>query len=635
MTRAAIYNRCSTDMEAQVSALETQVAESKEIVSGMGWKLVKQYVESESATTRNRPLYQQLLCDISEHRFDVLVVKSIDRINRNVRDFYFLLDCLTQNQVKLYLYLERKYYEAGDSLITGIKAILAEDFSRELSRKIRNAHARRQKLQSGLNISREMFGWNKTGKNQFELNKEESEYYRQAFDLAREGYGFRKIAKIMYERGARTRHGKELTEVHWRNMLRSPRAHGEVILHRDNYNFETKKREKLPPEDWIHIKDALPAIVSEEAHKEILQILDNRAEETNEQNQFKRGTKERGSGLFSNKLICACCGKHYYRITDTSAMGKMSVWKCASYINYGKKTYNSAGCNNIMVRESILKTLIGEKCQELFDAFFVEDDNLVEETLEVLQRAFTLEDVGNKRKSLLAGREKLLQRKERLMEKLMDGIITDADFKKTNRILKQEINEIEKELSQIQVRQENYRSCESRLLEIKEKILQEKMIEDAKANYIFEKIDRMRVFPDGRIQIYFNRKSLLGIMEIHPESYILAVDSADGDTAGEDAANGDAVNGYTADGDAVNGDAADDMMFEVWYRHITLSEERRQKHRELIYHAMKENPYITIPGLAEQLQFTQSYVSLRIKELKSEEKIYYDRKKGEKCWKII
>ena len=41
MTRAAIYNRCSTDMETQLSALETQVAESREIVANMGWELVR------------------------------------------------------------------------------------------------------------------------------------------------------------------------------------------------------------------------------------------------------------------------------------------------------------------------------------------------------------------------------------------------------------------------------------------------------------------------------------------------------------------------------------------------------------------------------------------------------------------
>ena len=42
------------------------------------------------------------------------------------------------------MYIERKFYTADDALITGIKAILAEEYSRELSKKINNAHRHRQ-----------------------------------------------------------------------------------------------------------------------------------------------------------------------------------------------------------------------------------------------------------------------------------------------------------------------------------------------------------------------------------------------------------------------------------------------------------------------------------------------------------
>lgn len=501
--RAAIYNRCSTDMETQRSALETQVAESREIVVAMGWELVTQYVEAESATTKNRPLYQKMLEDISGHRFDVLVIKSIDRINRNVRDFYFLLDCLTQNQVKLYLYLDRKYYDAGDSLITGIKAILAEDFSRELSRKIKNAHERRQKLQSGLNITRKMYGWDKIGKDSFALNEREAMYYRQAFDLVREGYGYRRIAGILYERGARTDNGGQLSEVQWRNMLRSPRAHGEVILKQDKYNFEAKKREKLPTEEWIHIKDALPAIISEESHREILEILDARAKQVNDANQFRRGNGERGKGIFAHKLECACCGKYYYRVNHPTRLGSSTLWKCASYINHGKKSHSQAGCDNVILQENTLKKYILEECNQQLTINMEEENHIITATLDVLRQVMNNSDTTSQRKSMQNSYEKLLQKKERLLTKLLDGTITDADYKRADRRLQQDIDMATHALDKFEQEQEQTMIGEERIRLLHKRMIRENYMEEVRTRCLIRMIHKIEVFPDGKLQIHF------------------------------------------------------------------------------------------------------------------------------------
>ena len=81
MERAVIYNRCSTEEEAQVNALQVQVQESREIVGNQGWMLVEQYIESQSATTAGkRTEYQRLLADMETNLFDIIVIKSIDII---------------------------------------------------------------------------------------------------------------------------------------------------------------------------------------------------------------------------------------------------------------------------------------------------------------------------------------------------------------------------------------------------------------------------------------------------------------------------------------------------------------------------------------------------------------------------
>ena len=281
MQRVAIYNRCSTEEEAQKNALEVQAAESLELVESKkeeGWKIVAQYVELQSGTsTGKRKEYLKLVENIRQNKYDLVVVKSIDRLARNAKDWYLFLDCLTKHNTRLYLYLERKFYQSEDALVTGIKAILAEEFSKELSAKIKNAHRRRQQKQSGLNITREMFGWNKVGKDEFEVNLKEAAYFLMACQLVEAGCGFRKIANALYELGARSKCGKRISEVQWRNMLRSPRAYGTVVLHKKEYDFVRKERKEIPKDEWIVINDALPALISFEYYKQLQEILDIRA----------------------------------------------------------------------------------------------------------------------------------------------------------------------------------------------------------------------------------------------------------------------------------------------------------------------------------------------------------------------
>lgn len=58
--RCAIYNRCSTTEEAQNRAIETQAAESVEIVQALGGVICCQYIEQESGTTtKKRTQYGQ------------------------------------------------------------------------------------------------------------------------------------------------------------------------------------------------------------------------------------------------------------------------------------------------------------------------------------------------------------------------------------------------------------------------------------------------------------------------------------------------------------------------------------------------------------------------------------------------
>lgn len=137
MLRAVIYCRVSTDEETQTNSLENQIQQCLEIITKNKWIHIYSYIDEgkSGTTTKHRNAYQKLLQDMEQDKFDIIVVKNQDRLMRNTKEWYHFIDKLTRNEKKLYFYMENKFYSPDDTLITGIKAILAEEYSRDLSKK--------------------------------------------------------------------------------------------------------------------------------------------------------------------------------------------------------------------------------------------------------------------------------------------------------------------------------------------------------------------------------------------------------------------------------------------------------------------------------------------------------------------
>lgn len=501
MIRACIYNRCSTEEEAQINALGIQALESREIVISKGWTIAAQYIESQSGTTSyKRTEYQRLLDDLERDLFDVVVIKSIDRLTRSAKDWYIFLDRLTKNNKKLYIYIDNKFYTTDDSLLTGIKAILAEDFSRELSKKIKNAHKRRQEKKSGLNITVPIFGWDKVDKDVYVLNEEEAEAYKLAFVLAEEGKGFYSIANMMFDRGVRSKRGTRISEVQWRKMLYSPRAHGTVVLHTTEYDFETKETKKVPENDWIILENALPPIVSKEYQEKVLEVLRERTAPNNFINYTRNMTRV---GLYdlSGKIYCSECGKPYYRNKMISQNRKIIAWKCSTAMTRGRKTKEKlTGCNNINVTEDTVYKEIKEVFNKQYETLFGKEDGIIEETLTILQRVF----YGGRGKRDLEKLEKELQKlkkkKEVLSHKLMDEVISDEDFIPLHRELKDKIEKLQMQIDSIKENNQEYIDYDDRLYKIKQ-ALYDAVAEEAKTKELVKTIEKIIVYPDGRLQI--------------------------------------------------------------------------------------------------------------------------------------
>ena len=596
MERICIYNRCSTEEENQKNALEIQAQESVEIVRRhVGGQIVDQFVESQSgSTSAKRSKYQQMLSCIEQKKYTIVVIKSIDRLVRNTKDWYLFLDCIVRNNTRLYIYIDNKFYSPEDSLITGIKAILAEEFTRELSKKIKNAHKRRQTNKSGYNICSEMFGWNKISKDIYEVNEEEANAIRQAYELIERGYGFDRLSKEMFQRGVRSRNQKKIAPTTWRKMLRSPRMYGKVILHRTEYDFNLHKAVLMPETEWVFCEDALPPIVSREYYLRMLEIMDKRSRACNI-SESQAMPKSGGKHELSGKIICGMCGNVFYRRKQSLKDGKRAVWVCSNYINKGtKQEDNPEGCQGIFLIEDVLKEFIFNAYVERFQNSESMDRYLIDETLRILCSTLSGADYNSKIKKMERERIKLQRNKDKSFDKLMDGVLSDQDYKAFMGRIDEQLQKVSCELDELKAEMSSVEDMEKRLLGIKKELKQGDVLKEALKTEVVGKVQEIRVYEDQMLDIRFDR-------------YKVAVckDCAD---------------------------VSDLYTVRIRYEYVYEGDKQLADMRERIKAYIVAKEKVTVKEIMETFEVSQSRAYSRLRELKTEGIVEYERNRDGGYW---
>lgn len=462
--RVVFYARVSTEEEEQLNAIELQIEENRSTIKELGGTLVDEYIDrGKSGTmTKKRDEYLRLYEDMSTDKFDIICIKDQDRLMRNTKDWYLFVDRLVQTGKRLYIYLEGKFFvPADDALITGIKAIMAEEYSRNLSKKLNNYNNRRlEKARAGEKVrlqgSGNAYGWDKKD-GAYVINPEQFKIRRLMCELTLQGKGTTEVAKILNDRGYRTSVGKLWTAQHIPKFIYDEKNIGTLIIHKERKDFNSKSRVYLPPEEWVTIENALPPVVTPEEWKRLCEIREERT-------TLIRGKyvgKKRG-GYFTGKLVCGCCGAPYWRKQKTT---KEEYWVCRTKQTKGRKTrkkntvsgkigeINEAGCDN----NNISYTDLMEILQRIADQLSANTDQIKADMLKWLEElrekivrstaSYTEEDLRKEK-----------TRRDRLLDSYLDGIIPKETYQRKNQDIEAKIKLIQRDLD----------SCKSQIEDIKD-----------------------------------------------------------------------------------------------------------------------------------------------------------------------
>lgn len=626
LMRAVIYCRCSTEEESQRSALWQQVRESRESVERQGWVLVDEYIESASGTTvRKRDEYQRLYEDMMTDKFDIIQIKSQDRLMRNTKDWYLFLDRLITNGKRLFIYIENKFYSTDDSLITGIKAILAENYSRELSVKLNNAHRHRQKQGKVFIMPPSTRGYRKLSKSEVVIDEDEADAIRLMFQLVIEGMGSRTCAWILRQQGKKDHRGKYYDEQSIRRIIRNPLYCGTVMQNKVHYNFETKKYESVPKEQWVVHENAVPAIVSKDVWEAANKAMDARIQQgTNTRSGEDRNDslgdgnyivemdkKGKNTGKFdlSGKIVCGLCGCHYHRSFRRRYKDEALLveWKCSTYLKYGRKDVHTMrpqvykvranqeqkGCENIHLDEQRLYGLLNEICEDYYKEYQMSGRDLTDKTIHILQKVFDKSKSQKKLEKLNKEMQNLKQLESRLLDKLLQSVISDSDFKVKKAEIEKRIQVLSEEMNAICHTQSAKAVMAQRLKSIRTD-LEKEVIQKAAVLELLEQIDRIVVKPE-RLEICFK----MGTFQ----------------------------NGL---GGVKNG-------FKITLPVDEKISPKKQKLKELehIVAMIQENPHITARQIASIQGISLSAANGRLGRLKKAGRIRFNGKGGKGTWEIL
>ena len=507
--RAVFYARVSTAEEEQLNAIELQIEENRNTITKHGWKKVDEYIDRSKSGTmvKGRDEYQRLYEDLLGDAFDVVVIKDQERLMRNTLDWYLFINRLVQTGKILYMYLEDKFYSPDDALITGIKAIIAEEFSRNLSKKLHNYHdGRIEKARKGLEIdlqgSGNVFGWDKVD-GKYVINPEQAKVRRLMCEGIMARKGSTQIAKELNDAGYRNTVGKPWKPMDIPKFVYDCKNVGTMIINRERHDFESKQTVKLPESEWVYVKGALPPIVTEEEWALIEKIHEERVVATG---CNRRGKKTSGYS-FSGKLVCGVCGAPYWRKTKTS---NEEYWVCSTKQQKGRKTrardavggkageINPEGCDNENISYNALMeimAIVSERLQA--DTGFIREFMLGR--LDTYEKRITEANRGATEADL----QREISRKDKLLDAYLDNLLTKEEYQRKALALDDHILELRREveankanledLVEIQRVRENIDAEVAQYLDENEQL---------KVEFVLEHLSQVIIYPDKVLVIF-------------------------------------------------------------------------------------------------------------------------------------
>lgn len=420
-----------------------------------------------SGTNFNRPGFQEMLLDIENGNVSMVVVKDMSRFGRNYLEVGMYTEIrFPEFDVRFVAVNDGVDSERDDNDFTPFRNIINEWYAKDTSKKIRAVF--RAKGMSGKRLSTHApYGYIMDSEGNLQVDEEAAPVVRLVFQLAMEGNGPGKIARIlremeiitpstlMYERIGKCRWYDPNNLCTWSsrtivNLLEQPQYLGHTVNFRTTKKSYKSKKKILNSEDkWVIFEHTHEALITQEQW-DIVQ---------KNRQQRRRPTRMGDMGMFSGLLFCADCG-HVMNLNRSKSWKK----RCENYTCGAYKGYKHP-CTAHYIRVEALEQIVLENLREVISFARDYEDEFVQRAIDN-QMAARLKDLAQSKRILEQNTRRIAEIDaiiKRLYEDNIIGKLTDERFNKMTADYEREQDALEKSRQEMQTVIDN---CEAQKVNI-------------------------------------------------------------------------------------------------------------------------------------------------------------------------
>lgn len=442
--KVAAYCRVSTDKDEQLGSLESQRKYFAEYIEkAENWDLVEVYYDEgvSGTSTRHREGFQRMMDDVEAGKIQLIITKEVSRFARNTVDTLSYTRQLKGLGVGvLFINDNINTLEPDGELRLTIMASIAQEESRKTSERVKWGQKRR--MEQGVVFGRSMLGYDvKDGK--MTINPEGAEIVRLIFHkYVNENKGTHVIARELLEAGIHPYRVKEWSNTVILRVLRNEKYVGDLCqkkTYTPDYLTHSKKYNR-GAEEKVYLKNHHEPIISRDMWDRAQAILKGRT--------LIDEQKSRHSCRYwcSGKIVCGECGERFVSRTKKLSKGIIyKAWRCAAMAKHGTKKQNihgvEVGCLNQSVNEQVLLESVGY----VLRLMQISRRELIEEMkAEIGAVLHTVPQVDVK--SLESDVHKIEVKKQALLDRFLEGIVSAVDYKRQNTLYDEQIAEIQRRI---------------------------------------------------------------------------------------------------------------------------------------------------------------------------------------------
>lgn len=315
--RAAIYARVSTDNEGQKESCFNQVEMAKHYISNHpNIKLIGTYIDDGISGKNDftRPQYNEMLHQLSSDSIDLIITKSLSRLNRDEMNSLYLKSLLIQHTATVLTLEDNQIHDFEDmnsGLIHSLNFAIDAQYVKRQSLSGRKTHELRcERKELSAKDCSYGYDWNRDTKT-ITINHEQGEVVREIFE------------KYVYRNGTPSSIQRELTEnginICGRtvsNIIQDERYIGKFYINKRTTKLGTgrskSKRISLPKDQWVLIERPDLQIIDTDLFEMAQRIHNTRI--TIYETPDKKTTQARFRGIhkYAGKIFCPICGKPYH-----------------------------------------------------------------------------------------------------------------------------------------------------------------------------------------------------------------------------------------------------------------------------------------------------------------------------------